>query len=101
MKKGIKIILIILAIAGACVYVHFRTNTNSPKQYSGIMKVVATNDKDEIIAFVDYRGHEWVVETEPEDTFVGDYFTAIFNDNGTPDYIEDDIIEEYHYINFN
>ena len=52
------------------------------------------------IVLTDGNGNNWVVEQYPEDYFVGDYVAVLFEDNGTPNSIYDDIILEIRATGF-
>lgn len=52
------------------------------------------------IELTDGNGNLWAVEQYPEDYYVGDYVAVLFDDNGTPNSIYDDIILEIRATGF-
>lgn len=52
------------------------------------------------IHLTDGNGNLWVYEEYPEDYYVGDYVAVLFEDNGTPNYIYDDIILDLRATGF-
>lgn len=49
-------------------------------------------DDDGLVALVDCNGEGWEWYEYPEDYYPGDYVSVLMDDNGTPNYIYDDII---------
>lgn len=57
-------------------------------------------DDEGLIELVDSNGEGWNYEQYPEDYYPGDYVSALMDDNGTPNYIYDDIIIELRATGF-
>ena len=55
-------------------------------------------DDEGLITLVDGADHAW--EWYPEDYYIGDYVSTLMDDNGTPNYIYDDIILEIRATGF-
>lgn len=57
-------------------------------------------DDDGVITLLDGVNHLWKVNEYPEDYWVGDYVAVIMDDNGTPNYIWDDVIIDMRATGF-
>lgn len=57
-------------------------------------------DDGGLIELVDGAGNGWDYEEYPEDYYTGDYVSVLMDDNGTPEYIYDDIIIELRATGF-
>ena len=57
-------------------------------------------DDDGVITLLDGADLFWKVDQYPEDYLVNDYVAVIMDDNGTPNYIYDDIILDMRATGF-
>lgn len=108
-KSALVTINLISFLMGNCVYTPIEV-PNNHGIYPMTMIVVETSiddkgtesiedDGGEII-LVDSNGSEWVYEEYPEDYMPGDFVSLIMDDNGTPNYIYDDVILDMRYSGY-
>ena len=64
------------------------------------MGTESIKDDNGTITLIDGNGNNWVDERYPEDYYVGDYVAVLLDDNGTPNYIYDDIILDLRATGF-
>lgn len=60
--------------------------TNYPKTF-----VVTQVTKEEVIC-IDFNGDEWAFKNAEDDWLIGDYVSAIMNDNGTESIYDDSFV---------
>lgn len=101
MIKTLAIINLITFFMGNAIYTPIYVPNNHgiyPMTMKVVDTVVDTKGTDSIeddggeIILEDSIGHEWIYEEYPEDYYPGDYVSLIMDDNGTPNYIYDDVI---------
>ena len=94
MKKLWKIIVLILLVANlCCMLCSGKTNHH---QYPMAVWVYAVDDVRDTVTFVDGRGEMWEIDGA-EDWMAGDVAAMLMDDNGTEEYILDDIVVEVLY----
>ena len=67
----------------------------SAEFYSNLFQIVETDREQDVVTVVDSNGFEYQF-TEVEDLEVGDFLTAVMDDNGTEE-VFDDIIVSVRY----
>ena len=93
MKKIITMLIVFATTIALIALVSANTKkktTEYPKTF------VITRVTDDAIFCADFNGMKWVFNTDTEDWFVGDFVSAIMNDNGT-DNIYDDYFVSVKY----
>ena len=64
--------------------------------YSTLFQIVDIDREEHVVTVVDCNGTEFQFE-EDDDWYVSDFLTAVMDDNGTEDTIEDDVIVSTRY----
>ena len=84
MKKIIAMIITLVTMTTlATLVVNAKNETEYPKTF------VVTRVTENTVFCVDFNGLEWAFNTDTEDWFVGDFVSAIMNNNGTENIYDD------------
>lgn len=84
MKKIIAMIItLVTMITLTTLIVNAKNETEYPKTF------VITEITEDTVFCVDFNGIEWAFTDNTEDWFVGDFVSAIMNDNGTKNIYDD------------
>lgn len=101
--RNLPVILMTIALFAAIGYLAYHSGqqhaTPQTEQYPLMMCVGEVNGNE--ITAIDANGNEWVFTDDTEEQWsIDDYVAMILDDNGTPDYVYDDIIVQTRYTGF-
>ena len=94
MKKLWKILVLLLLIAN--LFAVFCSGKTVSRTYPLAARVEAMKQAEDTVLFVDGAGNGWVI-SGIDDWQLGDVAGLLMDDNGTPEYIMDDIVIDVRY----